>query len=86
MPITTITETPVITQDQFINGARDAVLDALDTYVRGLTGHAKTLGAKDAELPALFEGIDAHARLVHSRLVAAEAICPTPNGLHVEAA
>ena len=85
MPITTIKTTQVISQDQFVNGARDAVLDALDTYVRGLTGHPKTLGATDAELPALFEGIDKHARLVHARLVGAEVLSPTPNGLHVEA-
>jgi hypothetical protein len=40
---------------------------------------------KNAELPTLFEGIDKHARLVHARLVGAEVLSPTPNGLHVEA-
>lgn len=60
--------TKTITADEFRDGARDAVLKALDTYMLELTGCDNARGARDADLPKLFAGIDAHMDLVAARL------------------
>lgn len=51
----------------FQDGARDAVIKALDTYVEELTSISGQ-GWKDQELPALFRGLDAHTRTVAERI------------------
>lgn len=56
-----------ITEEQFIDGARAAVLAALDKYMRELTFHEDARGASDADLPDLFKGLDAHMRRVAAR-------------------
>lgn len=60
-------QTKTITQEQFIGVARDAVLAALDVYMRELTGCDNARGASDADLPSLFAGIDAHMARVAVR-------------------
>lgn len=57
-----------ITLDEFQNRIRDAVLAALDESVRELLDHEKARGWTDAELPALFAGLDAHAKAVAKRI------------------
>lgn len=60
--------TPVrLTKEQFLEGARAAVLKSLDEYMRELTGCANARGAKDAELPKLFAGVDDHMLRVARR-------------------
>ena len=65
-------QTKTITQEQFIDGARTAVLAALDDYMRELTGSDNARGAKDADPPALFAGLDAHMGRVAARFNAPE--------------
>lgn len=60
-------QTTTITKEQFIEGARAAVLGALDNYMRDLTGSDNARGAMDADLPALFAGLDAHMGRVATR-------------------
>ncbi|HDR9758698.1 hypothetical protein KDX16_15490 [Burkholderia vietnamiensis] len=62
------THTKTIPIDEFRDGARDAVLKALDTYMREQTGCDNARGARDADLPQLFAGIDAHMDRVAARL------------------
>lgn len=57
-----------ITQEEFNEGARAAVLAALDGYLRDLTGSDSARGAADADLPALFAGLDAHMARVAARI------------------
>lgn len=59
--------TKTITQQEFNEGARTAVLAALDGYMRELTGTDNARGASDADLPALFLGLDAHMARVAAR-------------------
>jgi hypothetical protein len=51
----------------FVEGARAAVLSALDGYMRELTGSDNARGATDADLPALFKALDAHMDRVATR-------------------
>ncbi|MGY6257279.1 hypothetical protein ACXIVK_27860 [Paraburkholderia caledonica] len=60
-------QTKTISGEAFRDGARDAVLKALDTYVRDLTCCDNARGATDGDLPALFAGIDAHMARVAAR-------------------
>lgn len=53
---------------EFIEQGRMAVLNCLDEYVRDQLCHAKSKGWKDSELPALFNGLDAHLRAVATRI------------------
>ena len=57
-----------IDKSDFIEGARAAVLIALDGYMRDLTGSYNARGAADADLPALFKALDAHMERVATRL------------------
>lgn len=59
--------TKTISADQFRDGVRDAVLKALDEYVRELTDCDKALGARDSDLPELFAALDAHMDRVAAR-------------------
>ncbi|CAB3754165.1 hypothetical protein [Paraburkholderia humisilvae] len=61
-------QTKTVTADEFRDGARDAVLKALDKYMRELTGCDNARGARDADLPQLFAGIDGHMARVAERL------------------
>lgn len=61
-----------ITLEEFNEGARAAVLAALDGYMRELTGCDNARGATDADLPALFAGLDTHMGRVASRFNALE--------------
>lgn len=63
MPNSTVT----ISQEQFLEGARSAVLAALDGYMRELSGSERARGASDADLPHLFAGLDAHMLRVAKR-------------------
>ena len=65
-----------ISAEQFRDGARDAVLKALDEYVRDLTECSKSMGARDEDLPALFAGIDAHMSRVAERFNAPDSSEP----------
>lgn len=65
-------QTTTITQSQFIDGARAAVLAALDGYMRDLTGSDNARGASDADLPALFAGLDVHLGRIAARFNAPE--------------
>lgn len=56
-----------IDKSDFIEGARAAVLSALDSYMRELTGCDNARGATDADLPALFDALDAHMERVAMR-------------------
>lgn len=56
-----------VPESQFIDGARLAVLGALDGYMRVLTGCDNARGATDADLPELFSALDAHMRKVAKR-------------------
>jgi hypothetical protein len=60
--------TKTITVVEFRDGARDVVLKALDSYMRELTGCDNARGARDADLPQLFVGIDAHMDRIAARL------------------
>lgn len=60
-------QTKTISAEDFREGARQAVLKALDGYMRELTGSDKARGATDGDLPALFAGIDAHITRVADR-------------------
>ncbi|MGB4064222.1 MAG: hypothetical protein WBK19_10395 [Azonexus sp.] len=53
---------------EFIEEGRMAVLNALDEFVRDQLCHTKSQGWKDSELPALFNGLDAHLRAVATRI------------------
>lgn len=57
-----------ISHIDFRDGARTAVLTALDDYMQEMTGHANARGASDADLPALFAGLDAHMERLATRL------------------
>lgn len=61
-----------ITQKEFNEGAHAVVLAALDGYMRELTGCENARGATDADLPALFAGLDAHMGRVASRFNACD--------------
>lgn len=56
-----------ITKEDFIEGARSAVLAALDGYIQDLTGHEKACAWRDGDLTELFAGIDAHMGRVATR-------------------
>ena len=56
-----------ITQEQFLEGARSAVLEALDGYMRDLSGSERARGATDGDLPHLFAALDAHMLRVAKR-------------------
>ena len=56
-----------IDKSDFIEGARAAVLIALDGYMRELTESYNARGATDADLPALFKALDAHMERVATR-------------------
>ncbi|MBP0633622.1 MULTISPECIES: hypothetical protein [unclassified Cupriavidus] len=60
-------QTKTITAEAFREGAREAVLKALDGYMRELTCCDNARGATDGDLPALFAGIDAHMMRVAGR-------------------
>lgn len=65
-------EKSTMTLEAFQLGAHDVVLVALDAYVRETVGHHKAMGARDADLPALFKAIDAHMITVAKRYNAPE--------------
>ncbi|MCA8270375.1 hypothetical protein [Burkholderia vietnamiensis] len=56
-----------ISEADFVQGARDAVLEALDVYMRNVTGCLMAVGWRDSDLPELFTGIDAHMGRVAAR-------------------
>lgn len=56
-----------ISYEDFRDGARSAVLNALDGYMRELTGCEHARGASDADLPALFGGLDKHLERLAAR-------------------
>jgi hypothetical protein len=56
-----------LSREQWIEGFRDAALNAFDEYVREVTEHSMSLGARDSDLPELFRAIDAHAMRVAAR-------------------
>lgn len=59
----------MVTVEKFTDEIRDAVLEALDEVARRhFKDKGTVLGATDAELPALFRGLDAHAATAHERL------------------
>lgn len=60
-------QTKTISAEAFRDGAREAVLKALDAYMRELTCCDNARGATDGDLPALFAGIDAHMTRVAAR-------------------
>jgi hypothetical protein len=60
--------TKTITAVEFRDGARAAVLKALDTYMREVTGCDNARGARDSDHPQLFAAIDAHVGRVAERL------------------
>jgi hypothetical protein len=62
-----MTRESVISIEGFRDGMRDAVLKALDAYVRETVGHEKAMGARDRDLPDLFKAIDHHAKVVAER-------------------
>ena len=62
-------QTKAISTEAFRDGAREAVLKALDGYMRELTCSDNARGATDADLPALFAGIDAHMTRVAARFI-----------------
>ena len=55
-----LNEHKIIPEETFRDGAREAVLKALDKYMRKLTGEKMAHGWRDSDLPALFRGLDAH--------------------------
>lgn len=55
--------------EDFKETIRNAVLAALDDAAGGLGVLGKSPGATDADLPALFRGLDAHADILWSRIV-----------------
>lgn len=59
--------TKTITKAQLIDGARTAVLAALDEYMENVTGHIDARGWRDCDLPVLFAGLDAHMDRVAER-------------------
>lgn len=56
-----------ISEEDFIDGARSAVLQALDGYMQDLTRSERAKGSNDADLPELFKALDAHMRRVAAR-------------------
>ncbi len=58
----------MIDHEDYISGARDAVLGALDEYVRELTGCDTAQGWRDYDLPALLPAIDAHMSRLAARI------------------
>lgn len=64
--------TTMIKKEEFIDGGRRAVLQALDLYVRGLTEHPDSRGWTDQELPKLFPCLDKHMERVAARLITGE--------------
>ena len=57
----------IISYREFRDGARDAVLEALDEYMRDITRCDKAIGARDSDLPDLFAGLDAHMAKIAAR-------------------
>lgn len=56
-----------ISAEDFKEGARQAVLKALDEYMREITDCDIALGARDSDLPHLFRALDAHMDRVAER-------------------
>lgn len=50
----------LIPRDEWIEGGRQAILTALDNYVRETLEHSDAAGATDGDLPELFRAIDPH--------------------------
>lgn len=69
-----------MTAEDFKKGARDCVLEALDEYMRRVTGYANALGARDEDLPKLFPALDAHMDRVAARFNDPES--KEPGSLH----
>ncbi|ODV41483.1 hypothetical protein AWV79_35530 [Cupriavidus sp. UYMMa02A] len=61
-------QTRTITAEDFRNGAREVVLNALDAYMREMTECDNARGARDSDLPALFSTLDAHMDRVAARI------------------
>ena len=57
-----------LTREAWRDANRDAVLAALDQVTRTATSHAATIGPTDADLPALFQAIDAQSKWTAERL------------------
>ena len=57
-----------IAAEKFQEQVRDVVLGALDQFARELLGHPDARGWLDQELPALFAGVDAHAKALAARI------------------
>ncbi|MCK4117637.1 hypothetical protein G7939_12460 [Ralstonia solanacearum] len=56
-----------ISLDEFKDGLRQAVLNALDAYMQEVTDYERARGARDQDLPALFKALDAHADVLEQR-------------------
>lgn len=56
-----------ITREDMQEGARQAVLDALDSYMQEVTGEGTARGWRDGDLPDLFLAVDAHINRVADR-------------------
>ncbi|MEX3628447.1 MAG: hypothetical protein VB138_02105 [Burkholderia sp.] len=61
-------QTKVVPFSQFQSDMRDAVLRSLDDFAADVMETDRVQGWKDKELPALFSGVDAHAKAFAIRI------------------
>lgn len=61
-------QTKIVPFSTFQNDLRDVVLRSLDEFAAEVMETEKVKGWKDRELPALFTGVDAHAKALALRL------------------
>ena len=61
-----------ISREQWIEGGRNAVLDALDQFTRVSVGHVEARGWTDPELPNLFRAVDRQLGLIADRINSGE--------------
>jgi hypothetical protein len=61
-------QSKIVKFEDFKSGLRDALLAAADAYIREVMETEKVDGWKDEELPALFSGVDSHAKALAARI------------------
>lgn len=57
-----------ISEIEFRDGARSAVLNALNEYMQGTFDHVDASGARGDELPLLLDAIDIHVAAMIARI------------------
>lgn len=74
-----------IAREEFLDGARQAVVEAIDAYVQAQMADHRVHGYEDADLPKLFKAIDAHMEVIIARINAPDSTVPNSAFVQISA-